>query len=77
MKRILRFFVLISVLVLPLQGFADTATFDFSTDDGLKTLGIAKPDPKQGDESERTGLYCGQCQYVVYQWKYAYARMEC
>ena len=45
MKRILRFFVLISVLVLPLQGFADTATFDFSTDEGLKTLGIAKPDP--------------------------------
>lgn len=36
MKRILRFFVLISVLVLPLQGFADTATFDFSTDEGLK-----------------------------------------
>lgn len=47
MKRILRFFVLISVLVLPLQGFADTATFDFSTDEGLKTLGIAKPDPSK------------------------------
>ena len=69
MKRILRFFVLISVLVLPLQGFADTATFDFSTDEGLKNLGIAKPD--------ETSLYCGQCQYVVYQWKCAYARMEC
>ena len=43
MKRILRFFVLISVLVPPLQGLADTVTFDFSTDEGLKTLGIAKP----------------------------------
>ena len=43
MKRILRFFVLISVLVPPLQGLADTVTFDFSTDEGLKALGIAKP----------------------------------
>ena len=43
MKRILRFFVLISVLVLPLQGLADTVTFDFSTDEGLKALRIAKP----------------------------------
>ena len=43
MKRILRFFVLISVLVPPLQGLADTVTFDFSTDEGLETLGIAKP----------------------------------
>ena len=43
MKRILRFFVLISVLVPPLQGLADTVTFDFSTDKGLETLGIAKP----------------------------------
>ncbi|MGP1473012.1 MAG: hypothetical protein ACTTJN_05530 [Prevotella intermedia] len=43
MKRILRFFVLISVLVPPLQGLADTVRFDFSTDEGLKTLGIAKP----------------------------------
>ena len=45
MKRILRFFVLISVLVPPLQGLAGTVTFDFSTDEGLKALGIAKPDP--------------------------------
>ena len=45
MKRILRFFVLISVLVPPLQGLADTVTFDFSTDEGLETLGIVKPDP--------------------------------
>ena len=45
MKRILRFFVLISVLVPPLQGLADTVTFDFSTDNGLETLGIVKPDP--------------------------------
>ena len=45
MKRILRFFVLISVLVPPLQGLADTVTVDFSTDKGLETLGIAKPDP--------------------------------
>ena len=43
MKRILRFFVLISVLVPPLQGLADTVTFNFSTDEGLETLGIAKP----------------------------------
>ena len=43
MKRILRFFVLISVLVPPLQGLAETVTFDFSTDKGLETLGIAKP----------------------------------
>ena len=43
MKRILRFFVLISVLVPPLQGLADTVTFDFSTDEGLETLGIVKP----------------------------------
>lgn len=43
MKRILRFFVLISVLVPPLQGLAETLTFDFSTDKGLETLGIAKP----------------------------------
>ena len=43
MKRILRFFVLISVLVPPLQGLADTVTFDFSTDEGLKALRIAKP----------------------------------
>lgn len=43
MKRILRFFVLISVLVPPLQGLAETVTFDFSTDEGLKALGIAKP----------------------------------
>lgn len=43
MKRILRFFVLISVLVPPLQGLADTVRFDFSTDKGLETLGIAKP----------------------------------
>lgn len=43
MKRILRFFVLISVLVPPLHGLADTVTFDFSTDKGLETLGIAKP----------------------------------
>lgn len=43
MKRILRFFVLISVLVPPLHGLAGTVTFDFSTDKGLETLGIAKP----------------------------------
>ncbi|WP_232220184.1 hypothetical protein [Prevotella falsenii] len=47
MKRILRFFVLMSVLALPLQVFADTVTFDFSTDEGLKALGIAKPAPKK------------------------------
>lgn len=43
MKRILRFFVLISVLVPPLQGLAETVTFNFSTDEGLEALGIAKP----------------------------------
>ena len=48
MKRILRFFVLISVLVPPLQGLADTVKFDFSTDEGLKTLGIAKPASGKG-----------------------------
>lgn len=48
MKRILRFLVLLSVLVPPLQGLADTATFDFSTDQGLEALGIAKPDPNKG-----------------------------
>ncbi|GAB6975127.1 hypothetical protein JCM15124A_00340 [Prevotella falsenii] len=36
-----------SVLALPLQVFADTVTFDFSTDEGLKALGIAKPAPKK------------------------------
>ena len=45
MKRILRFFVLISVLVPPLQGLAETVTFNFSTDEGLEALGIVKPDP--------------------------------
>lgn len=48
MKRILRFFVLISVFVSPLQGLADTATFDFSTDQGLEALGIEKPAKGKG-----------------------------
>ena len=56
MKRILRFFVLISVLVPPLQGLADTVTFDFSTDEGLKALGIAKPDPHDGTDL-KTSVY--------------------
>ena len=43
MKRILRFFVLISVLVPPLQGLADTVTFDFSTDKGLKATNLKEP----------------------------------
>ena len=56
MKRILRFFVLISVLVPPLQGLADTVTFDFSTDEGLKALGIVKPDPHDGTDL-KTSVY--------------------
>ncbi len=56
MKRILRFFVLISVLVPPLQGLAETVTFDFSTDEGLKALGIAKPAPHDGTDL-KTSVY--------------------
>ena len=46
MKHFLHILVLTLILALPLRVCADTVTFDFTTDEGLKALGIEKP--KQG-----------------------------
>ena len=46
MKHFLHILVLTLILALPLRVCADTVTFDFTTDGGLKALGIEKP--KQG-----------------------------
>ena len=46
MKHFLHILVLTLILALPLRVCADTVTFDFTTNRGLKALGIEKP--KQG-----------------------------
>lgn len=46
MKHFLHILALTLILALPLRVCADTVTFDFTTDGGLKALGIEKP--KQG-----------------------------
>ena len=46
MKHFLHILVLTLILALPLRVCADTVTFDFTTAEGLKALGIEKP--KQG-----------------------------
>ena len=54
MKHFLHILVLTFVLVSPLRVLADTATFDFSSDEGLNALGINKPEKGEGKEKERS-----------------------
>ena len=56
MKHFLHILVLTFVLVSPLRVLADTATFDFSSDEGLNALGINKPEKggKKDKEKERS-----------------------
>ena len=52
MKHFLHILVLTFVLVSPLRVLADTATFDFSSDEGLNTLNLKKPEKGNGKENE-------------------------
>lgn len=54
MKHFLHILMLTFVLVSPLRVLADTATFDFSSDEGLNALGINKPEKGEGKEKERS-----------------------
>lgn len=47
MKHFLHILVLTLILALPLRVCADTVTFDFTTDGGLKALGIEKPQQRK------------------------------
>ena len=53
MKHFLHILVLTFVLVSPLRVLADTATFDFSSDEGLNTLNLKKPEKGNGKENEK------------------------
>ena len=54
MKHFLHILMLTLVLVSPLRVLADTATFDFSSDEGLNALGINKPEKGEGKVKERS-----------------------
>lgn len=53
MKHFLHILLLTFVLVSPLRVLADTATFDFSSDEGLNTLNLKKPEKGNGKENEK------------------------
>ncbi len=61
MKQFLHILVLTLVLASPLRVCAESVTFDFTTDEGLKALGIEKPKTREGYKPIRQRLFTPRC----------------